>query len=66
MAGGLRDFGPDALFTVEGILVAGQGSTMKHWDMDNGRILYNSCYASWAGAALAHLKAVSGAWWEEI
>ena len=64
LAGGLRNFGPDALFTVEGMLVAGQGATMTHWDMDNGRILYNSCYASRAGAALAHLTAVSGGWWE--
>jgi len=66
MAGGLKNVGPDAIFTVEGLLVAGQGSAMNHWDMDNGRILYNSCYAVWAGAALAHLSAVSGGWWEEI
>ena len=66
LAGGLEDFGPDAIFTVEGMLVAGQGATMKQWDMDNGRILYNSCYAAWAGAALAHLSAVTGGWWEEM
>ena len=60
LAGGLRDFGPDAIFSLEGMLVAGQGSAMNNWDMDNGRILYHSCYAAWAGAALAHLTAVSG------
>ncbi len=64
MAGGLRDFGPEANFLLEGMLVAGQGSPMNNWDMDNGRILYHSCYASWAGAALAHLSAVNGGWWE--
>ena len=47
-------------------LAAGQGSSMTHWDMDNGKILYNSCYASWAGASLAHLTAVRGGWWEEM
>ena len=66
LAGGLRDFGPDALFTLEGMMVAGQGSSMTNWDMDNGQILYNSCYASWAGASLAHLTAVRGGWWEEM
>ena len=66
LAGGLRDFGPDAIFSLEGMLVAGQGHAMHHWHMDNGRILYHSCYAAWAGASLAHLTAVSGGWWEGI
>ncbi|MCJ7628487.1 MAG: hypothetical protein MUO50_08885, partial [Longimicrobiales bacterium] len=65
MTGGLSDFGPEANFLLEGMLVAGQGLPMNNWDMDNGRILYHSCYASWAGASLAHLSAVNGGWWEK-
>lgn len=65
MTGGLRDFGPESNFLLEGMLVAGQGSPMNNWDMDNGRILYHSCYVSWAGASLAHLSAVYGGWWEK-
>ncbi|NNM07140.1 MAG: hypothetical protein HKO65_18755 [Gemmatimonadetes bacterium] len=59
MAGALEDVGPDGVFTVEGMLVAGQGAPMGRLTLDAGRILYHSCYAAWAGFALAHLTAVT-------
>jgi len=66
IAGGLRDFGPDALFLLQGILVAGQGFPMHNWQMANGQIQYHSCYAAWAGTTLAHLTAVGGGSWEQF
>ncbi len=66
LAGDLQDFGPAAVFTLEGMPVAGQGTAMAHWDMENGSIRYHSCFVAWAGEALAHLVPKDGGWWEEM
>ena len=60
LAGSLEDVGREGFFTVEGMLVAGQGAPMGRLDLDAGQVLYHSCYASWAGFALAHLVPVTG------
>ncbi len=59
MVGTLGNVGPEGFFTVEGMLVAGQGAAMGRLNLDAGRIVYHSCYAAWAGFALAHLTSVT-------
>lgn len=66
LAGGLMPSGPDANFSLEGMLAAGLGNPMNPFDMEGGRILYHSCYVAWAGASLAHLSVLPGGWWEEF
>lgn len=66
LAGDLGDVGPESPFTLEGVMVVGQGSAMGSLDMDAGVIRFHSCYVASAGAALAHLTAVSGGWWETL
>ena len=60
LAGALGDVGAEGFFTVEGILVAGQGAPMGPLRLDAGQIFYHSCYAAWAGLALAQLTPVTG------
>jgi len=64
LAGDLANVGPNTGFALEGLLVAGQGSSMGNWDMDSGRVVFHSCYALQAGAAVARLVPVSGTWFQ--
>lgn len=66
MTGDLSDVAHDAEWTLEGALVAGQGSAMSNWDMAGGHVVYHSCNVARAGFSLAHLTPVPGTWWEDL
>lgn len=66
LAGDLQDFPSDSDFTIDGMLLAGQGDAMDHLEMNSGTIRYHSCYVARAGDALAHLTLVDSGWWETI
>lgn len=64
LAGDVEDVGPLAIWTLEGALVAGQGSAMSNWNMENGNVDYHSCFVIRAGYSLAHLSPLTHSWWE--
>ena len=66
LAGDLEAIGPTTAFTLEGMLVAGQGSRMDNWDMDSGTVAFHSCYAYRAGAAIARLTPLANSWFEGV
>jgi hypothetical protein len=64
LAWDLADVGPNTGFAVEGLLVAGQGSSMRNWDMDSGRVVFHSCHAFRSGMAVGRLVPVPGTWFQ--